>query len=67
MHMLLRSPLRSAAFGAATLTLMAAAPAQADPMLFIGLQEAGVNGGAPSPSTPAPLLTARFPTATIPA
>jgi hypothetical protein len=25
---------------------MAAAPAQADPQLFIGLQEAGVNGGA---------------------
>jgi len=40
---------RSTALGmtaAAALTLMAAAPTQADPALFIGLQEAGVNGGA---------------------
>jgi hypothetical protein len=43
MHMLPRSPLRSTAFGAAALTIMvaAAAPAQADPMQHIGLQEAG--------------------------
>jgi hypothetical protein len=31
---------------AARETLSSAAPAQADPMLFIGLQEAGFNGGA---------------------
>jgi hypothetical protein len=30
----------------------AAAPAQADPQLFIGLQEAGVNGGAITTNTP---------------
>jgi hypothetical protein len=48
MHMLPRSPLRSAALGGATLTIImaAAVPAQADPVLSIGLQEAGVNGGA---------------------
>jgi hypothetical protein len=58
MHMLPRSPLCCTAFGAAALTVMAAAaaPAQADPQLFLGLQEAGVNGGAitmePPPSPP---------------
>jgi hypothetical protein len=48
MHVLPRAPLRFAAFGAAALTIMvaAAAPAQADPQLFLGLQAAGVNGGA---------------------
>jgi hypothetical protein len=47
MHMLSRTPLRFAALAAA-LTVMAAtaAPAQADTALIIGLQEAGVNGGA---------------------
>ena len=45
MHILPHSPLRSAALGAAALTVMAAAaaPAQADPMHFIGLQE--TDGG----------------------
>lgn len=58
MHMLPRSSLRSPALGmAAALTVMAAAaaPAQADPQLSIGLQAAGVNGGAitmEAPSSP---------------
>jgi hypothetical protein len=48
MHMLPRAPLRFAALGAAALTIMVAAtaPAQADAQLFVGLQEAGFNGGA---------------------
>jgi hypothetical protein len=46
-HMLPRST-ASGMVAAAALTFMAAAavPAHADPHLFIGLQEAGVNGGA---------------------
>src|SRR5262245_2661030 len=46
-HMLPRSTTLGMT-AAAALTVMAAAavPAQADPMLFIGLQQDGVNGGA---------------------
>jgi len=49
-HMLPRSTALSMT-AAAALTVMAAAamPAQADPVLSIGLQEAGVNGGAITP------------------
>jgi len=49
-HMLPRSTTLGMT-AAAALTVMAAAavPAQADPMLFIGLQQAGVNGGAITP------------------
>ena len=49
MHTLPRSPLRSTALGmtaALTVMMAAAVPALADPMFFIGLQEAGINGGA---------------------
>ena len=46
MHTLPRSPLRSTALGmtaALTIMMAAAVPAQSDPMVLIGLQEAGVN------------------------
>ena len=68
MHMLPRAPLRFAALGAAALTIMVAAtaPAQADPHLSIGLQEAGVNGGAITPY-PGAAAYGTFSSAMIPA
>jgi hypothetical protein len=45
-HMLPRSTALGMTAVAALTVVAAAVPAQADPVLFIGLQEAGVNGGA---------------------
>jgi len=52
--------LAMAAAAALTVMATAAVPAQADPMNFIGLQEAGVNGGAITIYTGPPLTYGTF-------